>query len=645
MRKNLGSENSDKALRWAVVVPSLLLALAFLVGCQGLSSGGSAQPATTSGKLPSNLIFGSASVSFGSVPVGSTKATTFTAKNSGSAAIVISSVAINSQNFSLTSPKLPVTLAGGQSTPIGITFAPNDAGTFTATATVISNALNATASISLTGSTTTATTTPPPGQTAAIEFHIDPWMGGLNCSTPDYTNYIEPYMVANPGGYLVFTIPWALNDTGITAPNYTWGADSSSGLLSCISTANGGTYTGSHPQPIELLLWVATDDTGTPNYNYGTPVYVYDPTYATSVGASRPNDSLMCSDYPASGLWTNASHHHGDGAGFTTTQLSQGLPVPWETPFITARNAYMTAAFAHYSALLGNQLFRLKPGLMAGATDEQHDFCTAQQDVLPGISPSGTIGDSSTANGLWLAWMTTISGFLTHDTSPTNNPNNIPLIYSINREEESEVGQWMDDEATRINSVHEAIGYQGVTQADIYCWLDGDRPCSEYWQYIFMNFSSTDVEIQTTSLTQTNGTGEGTVTEIIPALLQACGDTARRCDFEEFSKDTMCQLVPGYSSSPTCNPQDPYYPIYPLVTSVVTPCSPTGTVWTCELNGAESIWDTSQSCTDTLCTYSTQPVPSSYDSYQDAAGTIHTVVGGTVPVGSEPVLLFSQPSP
>jgi hypothetical protein len=484
---------------------------------------------------------------------------------------------------------------------------------------------------------------PTPPITTASDFHINPWMSGLDCSSSDYTNYIEPYMAAHPGGYLVFTIPWAANDSGVTAPNYTWGADRSSGLLSCVPAANGGTYTGSNPQPIELLLWVATDDTGTPAYNYGTPVYVYDPTYAASVGASRPNDSLMCSEYPASGLWANASHYYGDGAGFTTSQLSQGLPVPWETPFITARNAYMTAAFAHYSSLLGSQLFRLKPGMMAGATDEQHDFCAAQQDVLPGISPPGTIGDNSTGNGLWLAWMTTISGFLAHDTSSTNNPSNLPLIYSINRED-SEVGQWMDDEATRVDSVHEAIGYQGVKQADIYCWSSGQASCSEYWQYIFTTFSSANVEIQTATLSQTNGSGEGTLTEIIPELLQACGDSNRRCDFEEFAKDAQCQLVPGFSNSPTCNPGDPYYSIYPLVTSLVKPCSPAATVWTCEFNGAASTWDTSENCTTSLCTYSTQTVSSSYDSYQSALGAILPILGGTVPVGSEPVLLFT-PSP
>ena len=50
-----------------------------------------------------------------------------------------------------------------------------------------------------------------------------------------------------------------------------------------------------------------------------------------------------------------------------------------------------------------------------------------------------------------------------------------------------------------------------------------------------------------------------------------------------------------------------------LYTSLTTPCSASGTVWTCELtlaNGtaAEAIWDTSQICSDGTCTTSNQNV-------------------------------------
>ncbi len=153
MRHNLGHANSA---RLAAGPLSVLVSLAFLVGCQGLS-GGSNQQTTPSDKLPvSTLSFGSTSVSFGDVAVGSTKGATLTATNSGSSSVTITSVTISSQNFLLTSPTLPVTLPAGQNTAIGITFSPNAAEAFNATATVSSDASNATANIPLNGSGTAA---------------------------------------------------------------------------------------------------------------------------------------------------------------------------------------------------------------------------------------------------------------------------------------------------------------------------------------------------------------------------------------------------------------------------------------------------------------------------------------------------------
>lgn len=151
MRKNL-VPLTCKPLKNAAGALSLLLSLMFLVGCQGLSTGGSNPPSTPSQSPSGDLSFVSTTLSFGNVAIGSTKGTTFTATNSGNASITISTVAISGQNFLLTSPTLPVTLAAGQNTPIGITFAPNSAGAFNATATITSDASNASTSIALSGS-------------------------------------------------------------------------------------------------------------------------------------------------------------------------------------------------------------------------------------------------------------------------------------------------------------------------------------------------------------------------------------------------------------------------------------------------------------------------------------------------------------
>jgi Abnormal spindle-like microcephaly-assoc'd, ASPM-SPD-2-Hydin/Protein of unknown function (DUF1573) len=152
MRQIPTRENSDLTLRKAAGALFLLLSLTFLAGPQVLSAADSSQQAPTSRNWISNsLSFGTASINFGSVPVGSTKTITFTARNAGRASITVSSIAISSQSFTLTSPSLPVTLAAGQNTTIGVEFVPNAVGTFDATIAVTSDAANPVTDLSLTG--------------------------------------------------------------------------------------------------------------------------------------------------------------------------------------------------------------------------------------------------------------------------------------------------------------------------------------------------------------------------------------------------------------------------------------------------------------------------------------------------------------
>jgi len=124
----------------------LLVSLSFLVGCQGVSAAGSSNQ-----QQSSTLSLISTSLSFGSVAAGSSKTLTATATNSGPASVTISSVSISSQDFSLTAPSLPATIAAGQSTTISIKFSPTAAGTFNGTLTVTSNASNGAVSLPLSG--------------------------------------------------------------------------------------------------------------------------------------------------------------------------------------------------------------------------------------------------------------------------------------------------------------------------------------------------------------------------------------------------------------------------------------------------------------------------------------------------------------
>jgi hypothetical protein len=101
------------------------------------------------------------------------------------------------------------------------------------------------------------------------------------------------------------------------------------------------------------------------------------------------------------------------------------------------------------------------------------------------------------------------------------------------------------------------------------------------------------------------------------------------------------------TSSGALNPAgEAYGQVYNWIvgSTLTTPCSANGTIWTCGLtlaNGkaAQAIWDTSQSCSAGSCTTNNQSVSPAWTNYQDLAGTNNPISNGAAPVGLKPILL------
>jgi hypothetical protein len=125
----------------------VLLCLGTMVGCMGFSSSRTAtvQAATSTLSMSGSVL------AFGTVITGTSKTLSMTLSNSGSASITVNSVSISNQVFSLKTPAIPTTIAAGQSTAINIAFTPISAGDINATASIVSDASNRNASLSLTG--------------------------------------------------------------------------------------------------------------------------------------------------------------------------------------------------------------------------------------------------------------------------------------------------------------------------------------------------------------------------------------------------------------------------------------------------------------------------------------------------------------
>src|SRR5581483_3046086 len=138
---------NSSAFRLSASVAMLLLGIASLTGCAGISAGaGSNQQ-----QQPGSLSLGSASVNFGSITAGTSKTLSLTATNLGSQSVTINSASTSNNSFSLMSPSVPSTVAAGASTTFSLKFAPGAAGTFNGTLTIASNASNASVSVPLSG--------------------------------------------------------------------------------------------------------------------------------------------------------------------------------------------------------------------------------------------------------------------------------------------------------------------------------------------------------------------------------------------------------------------------------------------------------------------------------------------------------------
>jgi hypothetical protein len=134
------------ACEWFALPVLAIAVLASLSGC-ALSAASNGQPPSLQGTLSASPL----SVSFGSVAVGSTTTQSATLSNASSASVTVTQATISSNCFSVLGMAFPMTVAPGQSVPVQIQFAPQQAGNISATLSVASNATDGTVSVTLTG--------------------------------------------------------------------------------------------------------------------------------------------------------------------------------------------------------------------------------------------------------------------------------------------------------------------------------------------------------------------------------------------------------------------------------------------------------------------------------------------------------------
>jgi hypothetical protein len=274
----------------------LLLGLAVLSSCQGLS--------TASSKLLSGILsLASGSLSFGNVAAGSSSTLTVSATNSGNASLTITSAAVSTKYFSLASPSLPATIGAGQSLNLGVKFTPDTAGTFSGTVTLTSNGSNPQTALSVSGTgvaggqlTVTPATLPLGNVVVGTSGTASGSLtaSGANVTVTDASTNNSVFSVG--GLSLPVTIPAGQSTSfEVTFSPLTTGAASST--LTFTSSAQPATTTESltgtgTPAPTHTvaLSWTASTSPNISGYN------IYRTMYTTSCGSfSKINTALNTS--------------------------------------------------------------------------------------------------------------------------------------------------------------------------------------------------------------------------------------------------------------------------------------------------------------------------------------------------------------
>ena len=174
----------DVGWQWrGVASATILLMLIALVGCQALSQ---KQAATNS--QPGQLTPNSATLIFGTVPVGASQSGSAVVTNTGGSNVTISQATVTGAGFSLSGPNFPLTMSPGQSASLNVSFTPRSTGNASGNVMLASNAVNPNLGFSLSG------TGVAPGQLTASPASLD--FG----SVPMGTNQTSTVILGNSGG-------------------------------------------------------------------------------------------------------------------------------------------------------------------------------------------------------------------------------------------------------------------------------------------------------------------------------------------------------------------------------------------------------------------------------------------------------------
>ena len=299
------------------------------------------------GTAGSYLTPSTASVSFGSVPVGSTRVQSLTVNNSGGSSVTVSQAAVNGGAFSISGFNAPVTLAAGQNLTLSVAFTPSSSGSASGTLAISSTASDSSLPISLSGA-------------GASAGYLTPSASNINFgSIPTGTTQQQSVTVNNSGGSSVTISQAAVSGTGFTmsalsAP-VTLAAGQSLTLTVAFTPTSSGTSSGT------LAISSNASDSTLPISLAGAGTTAAGQLTASPVSLSFGNVSVGSSSVQSGALSASGSSVTISSASSNNSQFAIGgislpitIPAGQSVPFNVTFSPLVTGAVSGSVSFVSN---------------------------------------------------------------------------------------------------------------------------------------------------------------------------------------------------------------------------------------------------------------------------------------------------
>jgi hypothetical protein len=340
------------------------------------------------------------------------------------------------------------------------------------------------------GSGSTRTTVPPSLSCSLQVEAFDPPAPGDG----DW-NAFQKYILPNTAIHGVdLVVPWNTVDTG--QPGQANEYDFSS-LDSSFANYSGKTIN---------LIFQPIDYSNINNPGGGingkTPSYVFTTSWATTAGASSPQDVTYCSDYPGNtGFAQNLAYANANTAGFDPA----GYPVVYEAPFAVAYQNFISAVLQHYKG--NSNIGYMRFGLSVG--NETSAYCEAELQQLP--APNTFVVPTT-----WKNWISTMDTFVkSAEPSPS-----IQLMQSLNELGGDGNTDMPDFEAAQAVANGFGFGNNGLQKSDIAASAS-NQPCTGDWCAMFDKYAGqVPLELQEADPSDPSGAdptnATGNLAQLIP---------------------------------------------------------------------------------------------------------------------------------